>query len=70
MIERQRVVTRNAWHPEEFRRYQDYLELRRGRRDGALGQPVNGISEAYLEGYILGRKLHFGIGAPRPDDES
>ncbi len=42
---------------ERLRRYADYREFARGKRDGRLGYPLAGISEIYIEGYILGRMV-------------
>ncbi len=42
---------------ERLRRYSDYREFVRGKRDGRLGYPIAGISEVYIEGYILGRMV-------------
>lgn len=42
---------------ERLRRYSDYREFTRGKRDGRLGYPLAGISEIYIEGYILGRMV-------------
>jgi hypothetical protein len=58
-IARSEERTRERQH--DWRRYADYREFQRGKRDGRLGYPVAGVSVAYIEGYILGRKVHHGI---------
>ncbi|MCA9550874.1 MAG: hypothetical protein KC933_12645 [Myxococcales bacterium] len=52
--------TRERVH-SEWRRFADYREFMRGKQDGRLGYPAAGVSVAYIEGYILGRKQHHGI---------
>jgi serine/threonine protein phosphatase PrpC len=47
--------------PDDRRRYIAYREYRRGKQDGRLGFSVSGLSAEYLEGYMLGRKLHHGL---------
>lgn len=51
---------------ERDRRYRDYVEFTRGKRDGRLGYPVAGISEVYIEGYILGRMVAHRIRRDKP----
>lgn len=46
---------------ERRQRYRDFREYQRGKRDGQQGYPLSGLSEVYIEGYILGRKLAFKI---------
>lgn len=58
----QRGASRALTEQEERRqRYRDFREYQRGKRDGQSGYSLSGLSEVYIEGYILGRKLAFKI---------
>ncbi len=56
-----RRTVREDFHPDDRRRYVAYREYQRGKQDGRLGFSVSGLSADYLEGYMLGRKLHHGL---------
>ncbi|MEL7370104.1 MAG: hypothetical protein AAFN74_14385 [Myxococcota bacterium] len=49
-LRRRREVEANG-----LQRYLDYIEYRRGREDGRLGNLKAGLSPAYLLGFQLGR---------------
>lgn len=51
----------HGWHPDDWKRRIALREYRRGKQDGRLGFSVSGLSEAYLEGYVVGRKIHHGL---------
>ncbi len=59
--EKQPQVLNRGWHPDDWRRQVALREYKRGKQDGRLGFSVSGLSEAYLEGYMQGRKIHHGL---------
>ena len=42
---------------EKRKRFSDYVEYQRGKKDGSSGLPLSSIREIYIEGYILGRMI-------------